>query len=101
MRLETFVCAFFVLAHQARISRHIGGEDRGQSTGGGRSGHCWATLTSAANLTFFERGSVNFIWQGLRTPELQDVEPGVIVREIHDTLRIDEAIGGLDDLRPV
>ena len=68
MRLETFVCAFFVLAHQARISRHIGGEDRGQSTGGGRSGHCWATITPAANLTFFERGSVNFIRAGYAPP---------------------------------
>jgi len=39
MRLEAFVRAFLIGAHQARIAHHIGGENRGQSTGGGR-GHC-------------------------------------------------------------
>ncbi len=35
MRLEAFVRAFFVRPHQAQIARHIGGENRGQSTGRG------------------------------------------------------------------
>ena len=51
-------------------------------------------LTPAPNLTYSERESANFIWGGwLRAVELQDVEPGVIVGEIHDTLRIDKAVG--------
>ena len=29
MRLEAFVRAFLIRTHQARIARHIGGEDRG------------------------------------------------------------------------
>ena len=37
----------------------------------------------------------------LRTFELQDVESSVVVGEVHHALRIDEAVGGLDDLRPV
>src|SRR3984893_1381121 len=37
----------------------------------------------------------------LRTFELQDVKSGVVVGEVHHALRIDEAVGGLDDLRPV
>ena len=40
MRLEAFVGAFLIGAHQARIPRHIGGEDRGKAAGGGRGGHC-------------------------------------------------------------
>jgi hypothetical protein len=36
MRLETFVRAFLIRAHQARIARHIGGEDRSKAT---RRGH--------------------------------------------------------------
>ena len=32
MRLEAFVGAFLVGAHQARIAHHIGGEDRGQTS---------------------------------------------------------------------
>src|SRR5271155_1540550 len=35
------------------------------------------------------------------TLELQDVESGVVVGEIHHALRIDKAVAGLDDLRPV
>src|SRR6516165_10441171 len=59
-------------------------------------------LTPAPNLTYSERESANFIWGGwLRAVELQDVEPGVIVGEIHDTLRIDKAVAGLDHSRPV
>jgi hypothetical protein len=37
MRLEPFVRAFLVRSHQARIARHIGGEDRGETAD---SGHC-------------------------------------------------------------
>jgi hypothetical protein len=33
VRLEAFERAFFVGAHQARIARHIGGEDRGKTAG--------------------------------------------------------------------
>ena len=35
MRLEALVRAFLVRAHQARIARHIGGEDRGETAGRG------------------------------------------------------------------
>ena len=35
MRLEAFVRAFLVRAHQARVARHIGGEDRGETAGRG------------------------------------------------------------------
>ncbi len=34
----------------------------------------------------------------LRTFELQDVEAGVVVGEVHHALGVDEAVGGLDDL---
>jgi hypothetical protein len=37
----------------------------------------------------------------LRSLELQDVESGIVVGEVHHALRIDKAVGGLDDLRPV
>src|SRR5260370_19058516 len=37
----------------------------------------------------------------LRSLELQDVESGVVVGEVHHALRIDKAVCGLDDLRPV
>ena len=37
----------------------------------------------------------------LRTLELQHVKSGVVVGEVNHALRIDEAVGGLDDLRPV
>ena len=40
MRLEALVRALLVGTHQARIAHHIGGEDRGETTGGGRGGHC-------------------------------------------------------------
>jgi hypothetical protein len=39
MRLQAFVRAFLIHPHQARIARHIGGEDRGETAGGGRRGH--------------------------------------------------------------
>src|SRR5262249_33233396 len=34
MRLEPLVRALLVRPHQSRITRHIGGEDRGETTGG-------------------------------------------------------------------
>jgi hypothetical protein len=37
----------------------------------------------------------------LRSLELQDVESGVVVGEVHHAPRIDKAVCGLDDLRPV
>ena len=35
MRPEAFVRPLFVGTHQARVPRHIGGEDRGETAGGG------------------------------------------------------------------
>jgi hypothetical protein len=35
MRLEAFVRAFLVRAHQTRVARHIGGQDRGETAGSG------------------------------------------------------------------
>ena len=40
LRLEALVRAFLIDTHQARIPHHIGGEDRRETAGGGRSGHC-------------------------------------------------------------
>jgi hypothetical protein len=37
MRLEPFVGAFLVGAHQARVARHISGEDPGKATSSGHS----------------------------------------------------------------
>ena len=34
-RLEAFERAFLIRPHQPRIPRHIGGEDRGETAGGG------------------------------------------------------------------
>jgi hypothetical protein len=34
MRLEPLVRAFLIRPHQARIPRHIGGEDRGEAADG-------------------------------------------------------------------
>jgi hypothetical protein len=35
MRLEAFVCAFLVPAHQARVARHIRGKNGGKTAGRG------------------------------------------------------------------
>src|SRR6516164_6806197 len=35
MRFQVFVGALLIGTHQARVSRHIGGEDRGEATGRG------------------------------------------------------------------
>ena len=40
MRLEAFVRPLLVGTHQARITHPIGGKDRGETAGRGRSGHC-------------------------------------------------------------
>src|SRR5205814_4849108 len=40
MRLEALVRAFLIGTHQARITHHIGGEDRSETAGYGRGGHC-------------------------------------------------------------
>ena len=37
----------------------------------------------------------------LHSLELQDVKSGAVVGEVHHALRIDKAVCGLDDLRPV
>jgi hypothetical protein len=70
MRLETFVCAFFVLAHQPRITRHIGGEDRGETAGGGRSGHFSGGDNVRAEFNLLRAGTRSFHLGWLRTPEL-------------------------------
>jgi hypothetical protein len=38
MRLEAFERPFLIHSHQARVSRHIGGEDRGETAGRGHRG---------------------------------------------------------------
>jgi hypothetical protein len=53
MRLEPFVRALLVHAHQARIAHHIGREDRGETTGGSRSGHCSDGAHSRAEFNLF------------------------------------------------
>jgi hypothetical protein len=68
MSSQPFVRALLIRPHQPRIAGHIGGEDRGETTGGGRGGHCWATITPAANLTYFARELANFIWDGYAPP---------------------------------
>src|ERR1700757_4070417 len=60
-----------------------------------------AALTPRAEFSLLRAGKRQFHLGWLRARELQDVEPGVIVGEIHDTLRIDKAIAGLDHSRPV
>src|SRR5215471_11174790 len=49
MRLKTRVGAFFVGTHQARVARHIGGEDRGETAGGGHHSSGIPALRSPAN----------------------------------------------------
>ena len=44
---------------------------------------------------------MSIIERRLRSFELQDVESGIVVGEVHRALRIDKAVGGLDDVRPV
>jgi hypothetical protein len=50
MRLEELVSAFLVGTHQARIPHHIGGEDRGETAGSGRGGHCSGGGNSRARI---------------------------------------------------
>ena len=60
MRLEAFVGAFLIRAHQARIAHHIGGEDRGQSTGGSRGDHCSGGDNSRAKFNLLRAGKRQF-----------------------------------------
>ena len=53
MRLEALVRTFLIGTHQARISHHIGGEDRGETAGGGRSGHGSGGANSRAQFNLF------------------------------------------------
>jgi hypothetical protein len=32
---------------------------------------------------------------------LQDIESGIVIGKVHHSLRVDETVGRLDDLRPV
>jgi hypothetical protein len=62
MRLEAFVRSFLIDAHQARIAHHIGGEDRGKTARGDRSGHfSGGDPFPGANLTYFEHLRANFM----------------------------------------
>jgi hypothetical protein len=52
---------FLIRTHQARIAHHIGGEDRGQSTGGSHGGHCSGGFNSLTKVSpYFECENVNF-----------------------------------------
>ena len=57
MRLEALVRAFLIGAHQARIAHHIGGEDRGETAGGGRGGHCSGGANSHAEFNLLRPGA--------------------------------------------
>jgi len=76
-------------------------EDRGEAAGGGRGGHGSVGANSRAEFNLLRAGKRQFHLGWLRARELQDVEPGVIVGEIHHALGIDKAVGGLNDLRPI
>src|SRR5580692_2392427 len=56
MRLEAFVRAFLIRSHQARIAHHIRGEDRGETAGGGRGGHCSGGANSRAQFNLLRAG---------------------------------------------
>jgi hypothetical protein len=60
MRLEALVCAFLVGAHQAGIAHHIGGEDRGETAGDGRGGHCSGGNNSPAEFNLLRAGKRQF-----------------------------------------
>ncbi|HMD67032.1 MAG TPA: hypothetical protein VKG22_10345, partial [Stellaceae bacterium] len=48
-------------AHQARIAHHIGGEDRGETAGGGsRCGHGWGGDNSRAEFSLLRAGTRPF-----------------------------------------
>ena len=47
------------------------------------------------------RPAVTISGNWLCSLELQDVETGVVVGQVHHALRVDKAVGGLDDFRPV
>jgi hypothetical protein len=57
MRLEALVRAFLIGAHQTRIARHIGGEDRGKAAGRGRRGHCSSGANSRSEFNLFREGT--------------------------------------------
>src|SRR5580700_7107261 len=61
MRLDALVGTFLIGTHQARIAHHIGGEDRGQSTGASRGDHGSGGGNSAPNLSYFEPERGNFM----------------------------------------
>ena len=48
MRLEALVRPFLISTHQARIARHIGGEDRGKTAGCGHHSSGIPALRSPA-----------------------------------------------------
>jgi hypothetical protein len=60
MRCDSFVRGFLVDTHQARIAHHIGREDRGEATGGGRSGHSSKSENFRAEFNLSRRGKPHF-----------------------------------------
>ena len=68
MRLEAFVCAFLIRAHQARIADHIRGEDRGETAVAVVVVMARAALTSTANLTYFEAPATMSIHEEYHRP---------------------------------
>jgi len=61
MRLEPLVRAFLIGTHQARIARHIGRENRGETAGGGRGGHCSGGANFWAEFNLFRAEHGNFM----------------------------------------
>jgi len=59
VRLQAFVRAFLIGAHQARIAHLIGGEDRSETTGGGVA-IARAAITSRAEFNLLRTGARQF-----------------------------------------
>jgi hypothetical protein len=60
MRLDAFVRAFLIGAHQARIAHHIGREDRGETACGGRCGHWPGDDNFRAEINLLRAGKRRF-----------------------------------------
>jgi hypothetical protein len=73
MRLEAVERALLVRPHQTRIAHHISGEDRGETAGGDRGGHCSDGNNSRAEFNLFSAGKRQFHPEWLCTLELQDI----------------------------
>jgi hypothetical protein len=60
MRLQALERAFLVRAHQPRIARHIGGEDRGKTAGRGRGSPSSGGANSRAEFNLFRSAALKF-----------------------------------------